>query len=65
MLIFGDNMVSILAAIFDASFCGDKKGADSLEHWLCMNGFPATTIHGDRTQQVGILCCKVYRSTDV
>ncbi|GFZ12965.1 P-loop containing nucleoside triphosphate hydrolases superfamily protein [Actinidia rufa] len=28
-----------------------KKGADSLEHWLCTNGFPATTIHGDRTQQ--------------
>lgn len=29
-----------------------KKGADSLEHWLCRNGFPATAIHGDRTQQV-------------
>ena len=29
-----------------------KKGADALEHWLYMNGFPATTIHGDRTQQV-------------
>ncbi|XVF30363.1 hypothetical protein REPUB_Repub16aG0050900 [Reevesia pubescens] len=28
-----------------------KGGADSLEHWLCMNGFPATTIHGDRSQQ--------------
>lgn len=33
-------------------FVETKKGADSLEHWLCMNGFPATTIHGDRTQQV-------------
>ncbi|CAL5421956.1 unnamed protein product [Camellia sinensis] len=32
-------------------FVETKKGADSLEHWLCMNGFPATTIHGDRTQQ--------------
>lgn len=32
-----------------------KKGADALEHWLCMNGFPATTIHGDRTQQVSWL----------
>lgn len=29
-----------------------KKGADSLEIWLCNNGFPATSIHGDRTQQV-------------
>ncbi|KAB1200971.1 DEAD-box ATP-dependent RNA helicase 37 [Morella rubra] len=33
-------------------FVETKKGADSLEHWLCMNGFPATTIHGDRSQQV-------------
>ena len=33
-------------------FVETKKGADSLEYWLCMNGFPATTIHGDRTQQV-------------
>ncbi|CAL8170075.1 unnamed protein product [Prunus armeniaca] len=32
-------------------FVETKKGADALEHWLCMNGFPATTIHGDRTQQ--------------
>ncbi|GMI84183.1 RNA Helicase 37 [Hibiscus trionum] len=32
-------------------FVETKKGADSLEHWLCMNGFPATTIHGDRSQQ--------------
>ncbi|RWR72628.1 DEAD-box ATP-dependent RNA helicase 37 [Cinnamomum micranthum f. kanehirae] len=32
-------------------FVETKKGADSLEHWLCFNGFPATTIHGDRTQQ--------------
>lgn len=33
-------------------FVETKKGADSLEHWLYGNGFPATTIHGDRTQQV-------------
>ncbi|XP_077211880.1 DEAD-box ATP-dependent RNA helicase 37-like [Tasmannia lanceolata] len=32
-------------------FVETKKGADSLEHWLCLNGFPATTIHGDRSQQ--------------
>ncbi|GAA0147284.1 RNA helicase [Lithospermum erythrorhizon] len=32
-------------------FVETKKGADSLEHWLCMNGFPATAIHGDRSQQ--------------
>ncbi|KAL8217249.1 hypothetical protein R6Q57_024086 [Mikania cordata] len=32
-------------------FVETKKGADSLEYWLCMNGFPATSIHGDRSQQ--------------
>ncbi|KAL6133802.1 hypothetical protein ACLB2K_066035 [Fragaria x ananassa] len=36
-------------------FVETKKGADALEHWLCVNGFPATTIHGDRTQQVSWL----------
>lgn len=32
-------------------FVETKRGADTLEHWLSMNFFPATTIHGDRTQQ--------------
>ncbi|KAL9662288.1 hypothetical protein QQ045_027121 [Rhodiola kirilowii] len=32
-------------------FVETKKGADALENWLYMNGFPATTIHGDRSQQ--------------
>lgn len=42
-----------------------KKGADSLEHWLCSNGFPATTIHGDRTQQVSwIYCWTIFSSVD-
>jgi superfamily II DNA/RNA helicase len=36
-------------------FVETKKGADALEHWLCSNGFPATTIHGDRSQQVFVL----------
>ncbi|KAJ6392695.1 hypothetical protein OIU77_022231 [Salix suchowensis] len=33
-------------------FVETKKGADSLEHWLYSNNLPATTIHGDRSQQV-------------
>ncbi|KAG6787588.1 hypothetical protein POTOM_003630 [Populus tomentosa] len=37
-------------------FVETKKGADSLEHWLCINNFPATSIHGDRSQQVGNQC---------
>ncbi|KAL9237778.1 hypothetical protein vseg_012285 [Gypsophila vaccaria] len=32
-------------------FVETKKGADALEHWLSINGFPATSIHGDRSQQ--------------
>jgi hypothetical protein len=34
-------------------FVETKRGADALEDWLFRNGFPATSIHGDRTQQVG------------
>ena len=33
-------------------FVETKRGADALEEWLCRNGFPATSIHGDRSQQV-------------
>ncbi|KAF3515830.1 hypothetical protein DY000_02061717, partial [Brassica cretica] len=32
-------------------FVETKRSADALENWLCMNEFPATSIHGDRTQQ--------------
>ncbi|CAL5357900.1 unnamed protein product [Camellia sinensis] len=27
-----------------------QRGADALERWLSMNGFPATVIHGDKVQ---------------
>ncbi|CAA7404119.1 unnamed protein product [Spirodela intermedia] len=43
-------------------FVETKKGADSLEHWLCMKGFPATTIHGDRTQQERELALRSFKS---
>jgi ATP-dependent RNA helicase DDX3X len=45
-------------------FVETKKGADALEDWLYRMGFPATTIHGDRSQQVllqavwGMVCCQ-------
>ncbi|KAJ4824053.1 hypothetical protein Tsubulata_032058 [Turnera subulata] len=32
-------------------FVETTKDADSFEHWLCINGFSATSIHGDKTQQ--------------
>ncbi|KAH9737665.1 DEAD-box ATP-dependent RNA helicase 37 [Citrus sinensis] len=43
-------------------FVETKKGADALEHWLYMNGFPATTIHGDRTQQERELALRSFKS---
>ncbi|KAF5750641.1 DEAD-box ATP-dependent RNA helicase 11-like [Tripterygium wilfordii] len=43
-------------------FVETKKGADSLEQWLCMNGFPATTIHGDRTQQEREMALRSFKS---
>ncbi|XP_073043074.1 DEAD-box ATP-dependent RNA helicase 11-like [Primulina eburnea] len=43
-------------------FVETKKGADSLENWLCVNGFPATTIHGDRTQQERELALRSFKS---
>ncbi|KAJ0982766.1 hypothetical protein J5N97_011021 [Dioscorea zingiberensis] len=43
-------------------FVETKRGADSLEHWLCMNGFPATTIHGDRTQQEREMALRSFKS---
>ncbi|KAK8562040.1 hypothetical protein V6N12_049093 [Hibiscus sabdariffa] len=43
-------------------FVETKKGADSLENWLCINGFPATTIHGDRTQQERELALRSFKT---
>ncbi|KAG0470854.1 hypothetical protein HPP92_017554 [Vanilla planifolia] len=43
-------------------FVETKKGADSLEHWLCLNGFPATSIHGDRTQQEREYALRSFKS---
>ncbi|KAI9153420.1 hypothetical protein LWI28_011052 [Acer negundo] len=43
-------------------FVETKKGADALEHWLYTNGFPATTIHGDRTQQEREMALRSFKS---
>ncbi|KAK4777786.1 hypothetical protein SAY87_017973 [Trapa incisa] len=43
-------------------FVETKKGADSLENWLCTNGFPATSIHGDRSQQERELALRSFKS---
>lgn len=43
-------------------FVETKKGADSLENWLYTNGFPATSIHGDRSQQERELALRSFKS---
>ncbi|WZY87639.1 DEAD-box ATP-dependent RNA helicase 11 isoform X1 [Brassica rapa] len=43
-------------------FVETKRGADTLENWLCMNEFPATSIHGDRTQQEREEALKSFKS---
>ncbi|KAF8673200.1 hypothetical protein HU200_048750 [Digitaria exilis] len=43
-------------------FVETKRGADSLESWLCMNGFPATSIHGDRNQQEREYALRSFKS---
>ena len=32
-------------------FVETKRGADELERFLCRNNLPATSIHGDRSQE--------------
>ncbi|KAL6636730.1 hypothetical protein ACP70R_024302 [Stipagrostis hirtigluma subsp. patula] len=43
-------------------FVETKRGADALEDWLCRNGFPATSIHGDRTQQEREYALRSFKS---
>ncbi|XP_031125948.1 DEAD-box ATP-dependent RNA helicase 37-like [Ipomoea triloba] len=45
-------------------FVETKRGADALEHWLCSNGFPATAIHGDRTQQEREQALRAFKRGD-
>ncbi|XP_040382005.1 DEAD-box ATP-dependent RNA helicase 52B [Oryza brachyantha] len=43
-------------------FVETKRGADALENWLCNNCFPATSIHGDRTQQEREYALRSFKS---
>ena len=43
-------------------FVETKRGADSLEDFLCSQGFPATSIHGDRSQYERENALKLFRS---
>lgn len=41
----------VLAQGLTLVFVETKRGADALEDFLCRNGYGATSIHGDRSQQ--------------
>ncbi|KAK9836174.1 hypothetical protein WJX81_006875 [Elliptochloris bilobata] len=43
-------------------FVETKRGADALEDYLAGNGFPATSIHGDRSQQERESALRSFRS---
>lgn len=43
-------------------FVETKRGADALERWLSMNGFPATAIHGDKVQMERERALKSFKS---
>ncbi|KAK9101967.1 hypothetical protein Sjap_019221 [Stephania japonica] len=43
-------------------FVETKRGADALEHWLSMNGFPATAIHGDKVQMERERALRLFKS---
>ncbi|PIA46705.1 hypothetical protein AQUCO_01500324v1 [Aquilegia coerulea] len=43
-------------------FVETKRGADSLEHWLSVNGFPATAIHGDKVQYEREKALRLFKS---
>ncbi|GMN55953.1 hypothetical protein TIFTF001_025074 [Ficus carica] len=43
-------------------FVETKRGADALEYWLTQSGFPATTIHGDRSQQEREYALREFKS---
>ena len=44
-------MILKLQASRTLVFVETKKGADSLDEFLYREGFPVTSIHGDRTQR--------------
>lgn len=43
-------------------FVETKKGADALEDFLITEGYPATSIHGDRSQREREEALKVFRN---
>ena len=49
--VIGGIIVSSMLQGLTLVFVETKRGADALEDFLCRNGYGATSIHGDRSQQ--------------
>ncbi|KAL3532353.1 hypothetical protein ACH5RR_005874 [Cinchona calisaya] len=43
-------------------FVETKRGADALQHWLSVKGFPSTAIHGDKVQMERERALRSFRS---
>ncbi|CAL0312714.1 unnamed protein product [Lupinus luteus] len=48
----GNQVNAIFQALTAQKFFCRQRGDNALGHQLCLNGFPTTNIHGDRTQHV-------------
>ena len=48
--------------LFFQVFVETKKGADQLDEFLYQQGFPVTSIHGDRTQREREDALRVFRT---
>ncbi|KAI7999518.1 DEAD-box ATP-dependent RNA helicase 52C [Camellia lanceoleosa] len=44
------TLLFVMQCALTLTFVETKRGADALERWLSMNGFPTTAIHGDKVQ---------------
>ena len=62
------NKVTTLKSLLEAVpgltvvFCETKRAADQLEHALVMAKFPATSIHGDRSQDERERALKTFKN---
>nr|ACT35658.1 PL10-like protein [Haliotis asinina] len=63
-LINASGMFSSGPESLTLTFLETKKGADALEEFLQKEGYPATSIHGDRSQREREDALKVFRSGD-
>ncbi len=62
MLIFTVTVESFDAENLTLVFVETKRGVDQLSDFLHNEGFPATSIHGDRTQRDREEALKCFRS---